>query len=367
MPSARTDVDEFTSRLWAVIPAGGAGTRLWPLSRAGSPKFLHDLTGSGRTLLQQTADRLRPVAGGGLVVVTGVAHEQAVRRQVPALGPDLLLVEPAPRDSMAAIGWAAAVLEARDPDALLGSFAADHVVRDLDRFHACVREAAALAAAGHLVTIGITPTYAATGFGYIRAGAPVPGYATGRRVAAFVEKPDEERARAYVAAGEYRWNAGMFLTRASTLLDLLAAGHPEFAARLRELARDPEALTQVWPTLPKIAIDHAIAEPAADAGRVVVVPGDFGWDDIGDFKALATLTPAVSEGPRVLGDPNLVRSCDADGLVIPASGRLVAVLGLEDIVVVDTPDAVLVTTRARAQDVKAIVDELKAEGRSALT
>ena len=139
MPSARTDVDEFTSRLWAVIPAGGAGTRLWPLSRAGSPKFLHDLTGSGRTLLQQTADRLRPVAGGGLVVVTGVAHEQAVRRQVPALGPDLLLVEPAPRDSMAAIGWAAAVLEARDPDALLGSFAADHVVRDLDRFHACVR------------------------------------------------------------------------------------------------------------------------------------------------------------------------------------------------------------------------------------
>ncbi len=359
--------DPLVPDLWAVIPAGGAGTRLWPLSRSGSPKFLRDLTGSGSTLLQQTAGRLEPVVGDRLLVVTGVRHAVAVRDQLPALPADGLLIEPAPRDSMAAIGWAAAVLEARDPDAILGSFAADHVVRDVGAFQACVQEAAGLAASGHLVTIGITPTSPATGFGYIRAGAPLPGAPTALTARSFVEKPDQDRARSYLAAGDHLWNAGMFIARAATLLDLLGDSHPAFAALLRQLARDPDRLGEIWPTLPRIAIDHAVAEPAAAAGRVVVVPGDFGWDDIGDFDSLAGLLPRGPGGGSVLGDADLVRLVDSTGLVVAGGGRLVTVLGLDDVVVVDTPDVLLVTTRARAQQVKSIVDALVSEGRGDLT
>jgi mannose-1-phosphate guanylyltransferase len=350
-------------RFWAVIPAGGAGTRLWPLSRAASPKFLHDLTGTGRSLLQGTWDRLEPLVGDRIMVVTGVAHADAVREQLPGLPAGQLVAEPSPRDSMAAIGLAAAVLERRDPEALLGSFAADHVITDPDDFRRCVKDAVAVADDGYLVTIGIEPTHPATGFGYIRVGAAI-GDGPGRAVEQFVEKPDAARAAEYVASGRYRWNAGMFVVRASVLLDLLAAHHPDLAAGLREIAADPDSLAERWPSLEKIAIDHAVAEPAADEGRVAVVPGSFAWDDVGDFHSLATLLPGAAEGSgvQVLGDAALVRALEATGIVVPASGRTVAVVGLEDVVVVDTADAVLVTTRQRAQDVKAIVDALKAEG-----
>ncbi len=357
------DVEGF----WAVVPAGGAGTRLWPLSRADHPKFLLDLTGSGRTLLQATVDRLTPLTADRVVVVTGAAHAAAVRDQLPGLAPDRVLAEPAPRDSMAAIGLAAAVVERLDPDAVIGSFAADHVIPDVGAFHAAVREAVEVARAGHLVTLGVEPTHPATGFGYIRAGEPLPGFPTARRAVEFVEKPDAERAEAYVASGEYRWNAGMFVVRATTLLDLLARWHPELASGLREIAADPSRLDAVWPGLTKIAIDHAVAEPAADAGHVVVVPAPFAWDDVGDFASLSSLLPDAAGPVTVLGDDGDVTVVDAEGLVVAAGGRRVAVVGLEDVVVVDTPDAVLVTTRARAQDVKKVVDALKDTGRADLT
>jgi mannose-1-phosphate guanylyltransferase len=319
-PASRNALD----RLWAVVPAGGAGTRLWPLSRASSPKFLLDLTDTGRTLIQATVDRLAPVVGPRVVVVTGVAHEAEVRRQLPHV--ERVVAEPSPRDSMAAIGLAAAQLELEDPDALIGSFAADHVITDEAAFAACVREAAEVAAAGFLVTIGIEPTHASTGFGYVRGGEARPGFPTARVVTEFVEKPDAERAEAYVRSGEYRWNAGMFLVRATTLLDLLAGQHPDLAAGLRAVAADPGLLEERWPGLTRIAIDHAVAEPAAAAGLVAMVPGPFGWEDIGDFSALAEMTPG--EGLKVLGDASLVLSADSSGLVVPAAGRTVAVLGL---------------------------------------
>ncbi|KGN36429.1 mannose-1-phosphate guanylyltransferase [Knoellia subterranea] len=352
---------------WAVVPAGGAGTRLWPLSRAGHPKFLHDLTGSGRSLLQETVDRVAPLANDRVVVVTGAAHAAAVREQLPSLGDGQVLAEPAPRDSMAAIGLAAAVVEARDPEAIIGSFAADHVIPDADAFRACVEEAVEVARGGRVVTIGIEPTHPSTGFGYIQMGAPIPGVATARRVRQFVEKPDARRAAAYLATGEFRWNAGMFVVRAATLLDLLHRWHPELADGVRAIAAEPERLDEIWPTLEKIAIDHAVAEPAADIGVVAVVPGDFAWDDIGDFSSLASLLPEPDSGPRVLGDPALVHSVDATGLVSPRGGRPVAVVGLEDVVVIDTGDAVLVTSRERAQDVKKVVEQLKELGRGDLT
>jgi mannose-1-phosphate guanylyltransferase len=218
-----------------------------------------------------------------------------------------------------------------------------------------------------LVTIGIEPTSPATGFGYIRAGEPVPGFASALAVTEFVEKPDAERAREYVASGEYRWNAGMFIVRASVLLDLLAEQHPDLAQGLRAIAADPSSLEARWPGLTRIAIDHAVAEPAAAAGRVAVVPGPFGWEDIGDFASLAALTSPNVKGVRILGDESLVVTSDASGLVVPAAGRTVAVVGLDDIVVVDTGDALLVTSYQRAQDVKAVVDELRRLGRTDLT
>ena len=367
-------IPSATDRLWAVVPAGGAGTRLWPMSRAATPKFLLDLTGSGRTLIQATADRLTPLVGDRIVVVTGAVHERAVRSQLPGL--DQLVAEPSPRDSMAAIGLAAARLELEDPAALIGSFAADHVITDESAFAACVREAAEVAASGLLVTIGIEPTHAATGFGYVRAGAALAGFPTARMVTEFVEKPDAERAEAYVRGGEHRWNAGMFLVGATMLLDLLAENHPALADGLRAIAADPTLLGERWPGLTRIAIDHAVAEPAAAAGRVAMVPGPFGWEDhivaldvLTYAGTLTNLDPVIDSITFVrgdIGDADLVLSRDASGLVVPAAGRTVAVVGIEDVVVVDTGDALLVTTSAHAQDVKGIVDQLRQSGRTDL-
>lgn len=364
----------------AVVPAGGAGTRLWPLSRAGEPKFLRDLTGTGRTLLQGTVDRLLPLTGrGGVLVVTGVRHAQAVAAQLPELAASDVLAEPSPRDSMAAIGLAAALLEARHGDVVLGSFAADHVIEGADLFAETVRQGVEAARAGYLVTVGIAATEPSTAFGYVRSAEALglAGAPDVRHVAGFTEKPDEETATAYLATGEYRWNAGMFIVRARVLLDHLAAQLPALHDGLREIAaawdgpdREP-VLARVWPGLTKIAIDHAIAEPVAAAGGVAVVPGDFTWDDVGDFESLGGLLAvragAVAAGSSTLGDDALVLRIDADGsLVVPGAGRTVTVLGVPGAVVVDTPDAVLVTTREHAQQVKAAVDGWRARGRDDL-
>jgi mannose-1-phosphate guanylyltransferase len=356
----------------AVIPAGGAGTRLWPLSRAGHPKFLLDLTGTGRTLLQGTVDRLRPLAGdAGILVVTGTRHAAAVSAQLPELGADQVLAEPSPRDSMAAIGLAAAVLlERHGEDVVLGSFAADHVIDGTEAFERTVREGVVAAQAGYVVTIGITATEPSTALGYVRSTGSL-GLAdapSATHVGGFTEKPDAETAAAYLATGEYRWNAGMFIVRARVLLDHLDTQLPPLAAGLREIAAawdGPDraaVLDRVWPGLTKIAIDHAIAEPVAAAGGVAVVPGDFTWDDVGDFASLAGLLVGGT-----LGDPATVLRIDADGaLVVTGEGRTVTVIGLPDAVVVDTPGAILVTTRAHAQAVKAGVDGWRAAGREDL-
>jgi mannose-1-phosphate guanylyltransferase len=339
------------SQLHVIIPAGGAGTRLWPLSRAGRPKFLLDLTGTGRSLLQDTWERLDPLAST-ITVVTGARHATAVAEQLPALDAEHLVAEPSPRDSMPAIGIAAALLERRHPGAVVGSFAADHVVRDVPAFHAAVRTAVAVAADGLVCTIGVEPTGPSTAFGYVETAGPLPS--GGLAVVRFVEKPDERTAQSYVDSGRFRWNAGMFVARADVLLRHLREQQPRLAEGIDEIAAawgDRAILERVWPTLTPIAIDHAIAEPVAAAGGVACVPGDFGWDDVGDFAALARLLPAG--GPvQVLGDADLVRAVDATGLVV-ASDRPVTLLGVDDVVVVDTPDGLLVTTRRHAQRVKA--------------
>ena len=355
----------------AVVPAGGAGTRLWPLSRQASPKFLLDLTGSGRTLLQQTWDRLVPLAGTeGVTVVTGDAHQEAVRGQLPGLPPGNLIAEPSPRDSAAAICLAAAVIAGRFPDAVVGSFAADHLIADENAFQAAVVEAALVAQDGEIVTIGIEPDHPSTSFGYIRLGDPLglPGAGTARRVECFVEKPDADTAARLLHEGGHRWNAGMFVARADVLLAELERSRPDLHAGVTAIAAawdTPErdaVLGRTWPGLEKVAIDYAIAEPAAAAGRVAVVPAALGWDDVGDWASLSALLPGDA-AMKVVGDAAQVVDVDASGIAVPAGGRVVAVLGLKDVVVIDTPSAVLVTTREWAQDVKKVVETLAELGR----
>jgi len=372
-PGGSSTDDRAVPGFYAVIPAGGAGTRLWPLSRRGNPKFLLDLAGTGRSLLQATVDRLAPLTGeGGIVLVTGRQHVASARTQLPGLAEDSVLAEPSPRDSMAAIGLAAAVLEQRHGDVVIGSFAADQVITGQAAFEQAVREGVEAARAGYVVTVGIAASRPSTAFGYVRSGAPLglEGAPTGLHAEGFTEKPDALTAQRYVRSGEYRWNAGMFITRTSVLLGHLADQRPELHDGLRRIAaawdtpeRD-QVLADEWPGLEKIAIDHAVAEPVAAVGGVAVVPGNFGWDDVGDFNSLAALLPAADEsGSKVLGDAGrVVRLESAGSVVVPASERVVTILGLDDVVVVDTPDALLVTTRARAQQVKSMVDLVRERG-----
>jgi mannose-1-phosphate guanylyltransferase len=358
-------------RFIAVIPAGGVGTRLWPLSRAAAPKFLHDLTGSGSTLLRATYDRLHPLAGSRVLVVTGQAHREAVCRQLPEVQDADLVLESEPKDSGAAIGLAAAILHERDPDTIMGSFAADQVISPDSLFQEAVREAIHTAAAGKIVTIGIKPTHPSTGFGYIRSGQElhIDGAPSAQDVVEFVEKPNEEVAQQYVDSGNYVWNAGMFVAPVALLLKHLEANQPELFQGLQEIARAwdtpdrDEVTARVWPTLPKIAIDYAVAEPAAEAGDVAVVPGSFRWDDVGDFASVGRLNSAKEvDDVTVLGEGARVFTENSSGVVVTDTKRVIALIGIQDVVIVDTPDALLVTTMANSQRVKAAVDALKASG-----
>lgn len=363
-------LDDF----YAVIPAGGVGSRLWPLSRADAPKFLHDLTGSGHSLLRDTWERLAPLSGADrIAVVTGRAHRAAVEAQLPGIADHNVFLESEPRDSAAAIGLAAAILHRREPDVIIGSFAADHVIRGSRVFEFAVRDAVEVAREGYIVTIGISPSEPAVGFGYIKRGGElvVEGARDASLVERFVEKPDLDTAREYVADRSYLWNAGMFISRADVLLAEIEANNPALHAGLLELAeawddrdlRGP-VVDRVWPTLPKIAIDYVVAEPAAEKGRLAVVPGHFDWDDVGDFASLAKLNSGGRKNDlAILGENARILSDAASGIVVSHTQRVISLIGVKDIVVVDTDDALLVTTSEHAQRVKGVVDALKLTGR----
>lgn len=356
--------------LHAVILAGGAGTRLWPLSRAGKPKFFHPLTGTAQTLLQATASRLSAVSPlTDTMVVTGVAHAAAVARQLPELPEANIIVEPSPRDSCAAIGLAAALIARRDPQGIMGSFASDHLVRDTARLTEVLEQAVSGAQRGLLMTIGIVPTHPETGYGYLQCGQTVDGPV--REVAQFKEKPSAEVAAEYLKSGQYYWNAGMFVWRVDVFLSELQRQQPSLHAGLIAIAAawdtDRETvMTEIWPELTKISVDYAVMEGAAAAGLVATVPGDFGWTDVGDFQTLGDVLPANGEGNVIVGEDkaDVLLLDTRDCVVVLQSGRLVAMLGVQDLIIVDTPDALLVCPRDRAQEVKKIVDELKERGDS---
>lgn len=347
----------------AVVPAGGVGSRLWPLSRADRPKFLLDLLGEGRTLLQATVDRLESLAENTLVV-TGERHAAAVAAQLPSLGESSIVAEPSPRDSMAAIALAAAILEHRHGPIVMGSFAADQVIRKPEAFDAAVREAAEVARTGKVVTIGISPTGPSEAFGYIESGDALTGADAGasagsaREVTAFTEKPDAASAAAFIETGRYFWNAGMFVVRTDVLLGHLDRLQPTMASGVRAIATAWDgpgragALATVWPTLTRIAIDHAIAEPVAAEGGVAVVPADLDWHDIGDFDSLAGLLPVRADGVTVLDRDQPTAVHGAPRAVVIGGNKPVVIIGIPGAVVVDSGDALLITTREAAQDVK---------------
>ncbi len=354
-------------RLVAVIMAGGAGTRFWPLSRQRRPKQLLPLAG-GRSLLSATVERVLPLAGEEhTYVVTGGAVADAVRADV-ALPPGNVLAEPVGRDTAACIGWAAWRLVRRGGDPVMVVLPADHVIPDGDAFRRTVLAAAAVARdRGGLVTLAIRPTRPETGFGYLELSEPV-GEAGGvplHRVDRFVEKPSADRAAAMLAAGRFRWNAGMFVWRVSDIVAEIRRCLPELAEALDRLLDDADkvgedaALARAYPTLPRISIDFGVMEKAQ---TVWAVPADFTWSDVGSWPGLAEIAGDAGGGVR-MGDTLVL---DSDGSVVVSDGPLVAVVGAPDLVVVATGDAVLVVPRAEAQRVKELVERLRDDGRTDL-
>ncbi len=366
MTSTNGDIDmTHESSFHAIVPAGGSGTRLWPLSRANRPKFLLPLPGP-RTMIQETVHRLMPLCDPqNILIMTGSAHAGEVLRQLPDLRSDQIIVEPMPRGSGPAIGLGVAIAAKRDSDAIVGSFAADHIVNDQQRFNAAVRTAIETARQGYLVTIGIQPGYPETGYGYIRSGGAL-GESDGTIVSTveeFKEKPDVETATRYVESGKYLWNASMFVWQARTLMEELRKHLPELADAIETIAAvwdtpDQErVMAEIWPEIRDVTIDNGILEKS---DRVAVVPGDFGWTDLGDWHGFGTVANSDAASNTVIGAELLAN--DVQGAVVVGNGRLVAMLGVRDIVVVDTSDALLICDRSRAQEVRDLVSSLKQQG-----
>jgi mannose-1-phosphate guanylyltransferase len=371
MNGSRRRLAKTNGSFWTVIPAGGSGTRLWPLSRAARPKFLLPLMGEA-SLIQQTVARLTPFAPlDRTLIVCGPAHAAGIARQISELPEQNLLVEPSPKGSGPAIALAAALISRYDPNGIMGSFAADHMVEKPAAFEEAVRLAIDAAKLEWLVTIGLTPTRPETGYGYIeRSNEDVLSAAPGRafRAERFVEKPNFTTAMAYVESGKFLWNASMFIWKVSTFLDevkrlmpALHTGVMEIASVWHTPARE-RVVARVWAELEDSTVDQGIMEHAA---RVAVIPAEMGWSDVGDWHGLGELLARDAVGNSVHGD--LVQIGTRGSVVWSETNRLVALIGLENTVVVDTPDALLVIDRTRAQDVRKIVEELKRSSRAELS
>lgn len=349
---------------FAVIMAGGAGTRFWPRSRRQHPKQLLPIV-SARSMLQETVDRARTVAPPArTLVVTNASLVSQVRRQLPRVPAGNVIGEPASRNTAACIGLAALRVERQDPDGVMVVLPSDHFVSGLPAFRRAVGLAGQLAAQDNLITIGLTPTRAETGYGYIEWGRTLAGTkGQAAWAATFTEKPTRRRAERFVASGGYLWNSGIFAWRARRILAEIDRHLPRLGRLLDRLRpaigtpREAAALRRYYPAMPAISIDYGVLEHVE---RVAVVRGRFQWSDLGSWAAMEGLwRSGLRNGNAVRGRTITI---GAQGCVVSASERLVALCGVSDLVVVETPDAVLVCQKSRAQDVRLIVRELERRG-----
>jgi mannose-1-phosphate guanylyltransferase len=359
-------------RFAPVILAGGSGTRFWPRSRRTRAKQVLALDGE-RTMIQQTLDRLLPLAAANDIwVITNTLLDETIAQQLPEVPRGNILSEPAARNTAPACALAAFLLERTEPETVIGIFPSDQVVKDTARFGEVIRGGAALAASGDkIVVLGVPPTRAETGYGYIELGGGVEGVGgvPVRRVKRFTEKPDRARAEEFIASGNYAWNGGIFLWSAKTLAAAIREHCPAMAPLLEKIAAAygsaefERVLAEVYPQCENISIDYAVLEPRSAKGElgseIYCLPADFGWNDIGSWAALHEhLTDGKMYNFFDATDP-VNSTIDAERNYVYAPDKVVALVGVNDLVVVDTGDCLLITTRERAQDVGKVVQNLK--------
>jgi len=350
---------------YALIMAGGTGTRLWPRSRRDRPKQLLDIV-SERTMLQETHERIRPlIPDEQIFVVTNDGYVDIVRQQLPALPEGNIIGEPEGHGTAPCIGLAALHLRRLDPSGVMAVLPADHLIRKEAVFRRVLQAAVQVAEGGHLVTLGIQPTHPETGYGYIQRGDLLRrvGEYDAYRVQRFTEKPDRDQAEAFLDSGGYYWNSGMFVWRVSAILREIERLMPELYAQLMEIdsalgtPQERAVLERVWATVEDQTIDFGIMERAED---VAVIPADIGWSDVGSWATLFQLLPSDENSNVVIGEHFGIETSDT---LIYSPRRLIATVGVKGLVIVDTDDALLVCPRDRAQEVKALVDALRRDNK----
>ena len=353
------------SSYYALIMAGGGGTRLWPLSRRARPKQALTLVGE-RTMFEHAVDRIASLfQPEEIFVVTGEEHLESLLLQAPELPRANFLLEPVGQGTAPAIGLGAVHLRRRDPQAVMVVLTADHFIRDVERFRRVLTAAAQVAEKGHLVTLGITPSFPSTGFGYIQQGEQlyeVDGFAVFRALR-FTEKPSPETAFQMVESGLYTWNSGMFIWRVDRIMEEFARQMPDLYDVLMQIdavlgtpAYEP-TLRRLWPQLVPQSIDYGVMEGARD---VVVIPVDIGWSDVGNWSSMREILPADADGNVVVGEHV---GLDTRNTIVFGGRRLIATIGLEDMIIVDTDDALLICPLDREQDVREMVRQLREMGR----
>lgn len=345
--------------------AGGSGKRLWPLSRQGEPKQLLPLF-DGKSLLQLAFERVRAVVpAANVVVCAGAAYTDVVAEQLPELLAENILGEPTGRDSLNAVAWPAAVLARRDPDAVVAVVTADQLITPVDVFAKALDDGFRLAGDDPkaLVAFGVVPTSPHTGYGYLARGADIEGYGVASQITEFKEKPDLETAQGYLASGRYWWNAGMFVWRATTLLEQLRVLMPQTYEKVIELAAQPQRLAEIYPTLVKISVDYGVMEPVSHGqtdAHIVAVALEIEWADVGSYASLHEVLAHDESGNAQVGT---VASIDTSGCLLMNNepGTVLGVVGVEGLFVVRTDEAVVVGSLAASQQVKELADKVAAE------